>query len=163
MAGEPAVTLQDIVRQDGLFDKAAGVEERAGRSESLGDLGDDSRRAENSELRAERGQQVTPVTLSAMIGMDGDLVNERTQRPLGADEDTDWIGAREGNHAAAAPHLKIADRSLESRWRHQRLVWKVRSPAAIQRVDEKPDVIGAAKAISTHLRLRAKRSGETWP
>src|SRR6185312_2947237 len=107
--------------------------QRAGRSESLGNLGDDSRGAENRELRAERGEQMTPMTLSPMIGMDGDLVDEGTGRPLGADQDADRVGSRKGHHAAAAPDLEVTDRALERRRRHRRLVWKVRSPASIQR------------------------------
>jgi hypothetical protein len=103
------------------------------------------------------------VPLSNMIGVDRDLVDEGTCRSLGADQDADRVGASKRNHAAAAPDLKIADRSLERSRRYGRLVGKVRSPAAIQRVDEKPDVIGTAKPIGTHLRLRAKRSGETGP
>ena len=90
------------------------------------------------------------MTLSPMIGMDGDLVDEGTGRPLGADQDADRVGAREGDHAAAAPDLKVADRPLERGRRHGRLVGKVRRPAAIQRVDEKPDVVRAAEAVGTH-------------
>ena len=70
--------FQDIVRQDRFLDISACAEQPAGSGESLGDLGDHSRRAENRELRAERGEQVTPMTLSPMIGMDGDLVDEGT-------------------------------------------------------------------------------------
>ena len=89
------------------------------------------------------------MTLPPMIGMDGDLVDEGTGRPLGADQDADRVGAREGDHAAAAPDLQVADRPLERGRRHRRLVGKVRRPAAIQRVDEKPDVVRAAEAIAT--------------
>ena len=53
------------------------------------------------------------MALAPMIGMDGDLVDECARRPLGADQDPDRIGAREGDHAAAAPDLKVADRPLE--------------------------------------------------
>src|SRR5258705_12992169 len=90
------------------------------------------------------------MTLSPMIGMDGDLVDEGTGRPLGADQDADRIGAREGDHAAAAPDLKVADRPLERGRCHGRLVGKVRSPAAILRVDEKSDVVRAAESICAH-------------
>ena len=90
------------------------------------------------------------MTLSQMIGMNGDLVDERTGRPLGADQDADRVGAREGDHAAAAPDLQVADRPLERRRRHRRLVGKVRRPAAIQRVDEERDVVRAAEAICRH-------------
>src|SRR5262245_35372482 len=89
--------VQDVVCQNRFMHISARAEQLAGRRESLGDLGDDSRGPENRELRAERGEQVTPVTLSAMIGMNGDLVNEGTGRSLGADEDADRIGARKGN------------------------------------------------------------------
>src|SRR4029079_15409681 len=106
---------------------------------------------------------MTAMTLSQMIGMDGDLVDQRSRGPLGADQDADRVGASKRNHAAAAPDLKVADRSLERGRRHGRLVRKVRSPAAVQRVDEKPNVIGTTKTIATHLCLRAQRSGETWP
>jgi hypothetical protein len=82
--------------------------------------------------------------------MDGDLVDEGTGRPLAADQDADRVGARERNHAAAAPHLQVADRPLERCRRHRRLVLKVRKPAAIQRVAEKPDIIGATKAVRAH-------------
>jgi len=44
--------------------------------ERLGDLGDDSSWAENRELRAERGEQVAAMTLSPVIGMDGNRVDE---------------------------------------------------------------------------------------
>ena len=140
-------TLQDVVCQDRFLDVSACAEQPAGIGERFRDFGDDSRGPENRELRAERRQQVTAVTLSPMIGMDGDLVDEGTGRPLGADQDADRIGAREGDHAAAAPDLKVADRPLERCRRHRRLVGKVRRPAAIQCVDEQPDVVRAAEAI----------------
>ena len=152
------VTLQDVVGQERLLDVPARAEQLAGRGERLGDFGDDSRRAENRELRAERGEQVTAVTLPPMIGMDGDLVDEGAGRPLGADQDADRIGAREGDHAAAAPDLKVADRPLERGRRHRRLVGKVRRPAAIQRVDEKPDVVRAAETVCRHGGRLAQRS-----
>ena len=71
-------TIQHIVCQACLLDVSARGEQLAGRHERLGNLGDDSWGAENRELRAERGEQVTPMTLSPMIGMDGDLVDEGT-------------------------------------------------------------------------------------
>ncbi len=86
-----------------------------------------------------------------MIGMDGDLVDEGTGGPLGADQDADRIGARERDHAAAAPYLKVADRPLEFRRCHRRLVGKARTPAAIECRDEQRDVVGAAEAIGTHV------------
>jgi hypothetical protein len=52
---------------------------------------------------------MTAMTLSNMIRMDGDLVDEGTGQPLGADQDADRIGASECNHTAAAPHLKVAN------------------------------------------------------
>ena len=87
-------TLQDVVRQERFLDISACAEQLAGRSERLGDFGDHSGRAENRELRAERVEQVTAMTLSPMIGMDGDLVDERPGRPLGADQDADRVGTR---------------------------------------------------------------------
>ena len=90
------------------------------------------------------------MTLSPMIGMDGDPVDECSGRPLGADQDADRVGAREGDHAAAAPDLEVADRTLEHGRRHQRLVGKVRGPAAIQGFHEKPDVVRAAEAVCAH-------------
>ena len=93
---------------------------------------------------------MTAMTLSPMIGMDGDLVDEATRRPLCADQDADRVGAREGDHAAAAPDLKVADRPLERGRGHWRLVGKVRRPAAIQRADEKLDVVRAAEAVGAH-------------
>ena len=95
--------------------------------------------------------------LSPMLGMNGDLVDAGTRRPLGADQDADRVRAREGDHTAAAPHLKIADRLLERGRRHERLVGKVRGPAVIQRVDEKRHVVRAAEAICRQARysLRA--------
>src|SRR5918999_1012093 len=90
------------------------------------------------------------MTLPPMIGMDGDLVDEGTRSPLGADQHADRVGAREGDHAAAAPDLKVADRPLERGGRHGPLVGEVRQPAAIQRVNEEPDVISAAKAVRAH-------------
>ena len=68
---------RDVVCQKRLPAIPACAEQPAGRGESLGDFGDDSRGAENCELRAERGEQMTAMTLSPMIGMDGDLVDER--------------------------------------------------------------------------------------
>jgi hypothetical protein len=90
------------------------------------------------------------MTLSPMIGMDGDLVDEGTGRPLGADQDADRVSAREGDHAAAAPDLKVPDRSLERSRRFRRLLGKVRRPAAIQCVNEKSDVVRAAKSVRAH-------------
>ena len=155
-----AQPLQDVVRQERFLDISACAEQPAGGGERLGDFGDDSRRAENRELRAERGEQVTAMTLPPMIGMDGDLVDEGPGRPLGADQDADRVGAREGDHAAAAPDLQVADRPLERGRRHGRLVGKVRRPAAIQRVDEQPDVVRAAEAIRRHrIRVPVVRAG----
>ena len=140
-------TAQDVVCQDRFLGVSAGAEQPAGIGERFRDLGDDSRGAENREFRAERRQQMMAMTLPPMIGMDRDLVDKRAVRPFGADQDADRIAAREGDHAAAAPDLKVTDRSLERRRRHRRLVGKVRRPAAIQRVDEQPDVVRAAEAI----------------
>src|SRR3970282_1231632 len=56
-------TLPDVVRQDRFLDVAARGEQPAGRVERLGDFGDDSQRAENRELRPQRGEQVTAGTL----------------------------------------------------------------------------------------------------
>ena len=98
-------------------------------------------------------EQVTAMTLSLVIGMNGDPVDERAGGPLGADQDADRVGAREGDHAAAAPDLEVADRPLERDRRHRRLVGKVRRPAAIQRVDEQLDVIRAAEAVRRHRQL----------
>ena len=72
--------VEDVVCQDRFLDISACAEQLAGRHESLGDLDDDSRGTENRELRAERGEQVTAMTLSPMIRMDGDLVDERTRK-----------------------------------------------------------------------------------
>src|SRR5258705_13881973 len=90
--------------------------------------------------------------LAQMIRMDGDLVNEGSGGPLGADQDTDWIRAGESDHAAAAPDLQIADRPLERGRRRDRLVRKVRPPAAIHRIDQKLDVVGATEAGPGHDR-----------
>src|SRR4029450_5027462 len=142
--------LEDVVRQNRFLDIAACGEQLGGWRESLGDLSDHFRRGENSELRAERGEQVTPMTLSTMIGMDGDLVDEGGRRPFRADQDRDRIGAREGHHAAAAPDLKVADRPLDRLRRHRGLAGKVGRPAAIQRVDKKRYVVRAAEAVRRH-------------
>ena len=99
------------------------------------------------------------MTLSAMIRMDGDPVDEGTGRPLGADQDADRVGSRERHHAAAAPDLKVADRSLERRRRHRRLVGIVRRPAAIQRVDEQRDVVRAAEAVCGHGVIGVQAAG----
>ena len=145
-----SITLQDVVGQERFFDVSAGAEQLARRRERLGDFGDHSRRSQNRQLRAERGEQVTAVALPPMVGMDGDLVDEGAGRPLGADQDADRVGAREGDHAAAAPDLEVADRPLEGGRRHRRLAGEVRSPAAIQRIDEQPDVIRAAEPVRGH-------------
>ena len=142
--------LQDVVGHDRFLDVSTSAEQVAGRSESLGNLGDDARGSQNRELRAQRREQVTGMALPPMVGMDRDLVDERPGRPLGADQDADRVGAREGDHAAAAPDLKIADRPLERFRRNGRLVRKVRRPAPIQGVDQQPDVVGAAEAIGAH-------------
>src|SRR5687768_4474320 len=85
-----------------------------------------------------------------MVRVDGDPADERPRRPLGANQDADWISARKRDHAAAAPHLQVADRALERGRSLDRLVGMIRSPAAVQRIDEQPDVIGAAEAIGAH-------------
>ena len=146
-----SVTLQNVVGQERFLDISACAEQLAARGQRLGDFGDHPRRAQNSELRSERGEQVTAMTLPPMIGMDGDLVDESAGGPLGADQDADRVRAREGDHAAAAPDLKVTDRPLEHLRRRRRLVRKVRSPAAIHRVDEKPDVVRAAEAVGAHV------------
>src|SRR5262249_18708140 len=105
-----ARSLQNKVCQERLLGVSTCAEQRAGTRESVRDLGDDSRGPENRELRAERGEEVTTVTLPQMIWMDGDLVDEGRRRPLRADQDADRIGSRESDHAAAAPDLKVADR-----------------------------------------------------
>jgi hypothetical protein len=94
---------------------------------------------------------MTAMTLSPMIGMDGDLVDEGTGRSFGADQDADRVGASEGDHATAAPDLKVADRPLERGRRHGRLVGKVRRPAAIQRINEQRHVVRTAKAIRRQI------------
>ena len=45
-------------------------------------LGDHSGRTENRELRPERREQMTTMTLSRLIGMDGDFVHERADGRL---------------------------------------------------------------------------------
>ncbi len=85
--------LEDVVRQYRFLNIPACAKQRAGRRERLGDLGDDSRGAENRELRAERGEQMAAMSLATMIGMDGDLVDERAGRSLGADQNADRVGA----------------------------------------------------------------------
>ena len=112
---------QHIVGQDRFLNVSACAEKPAGRQERLGDLGDDSWRTEDRELRAERREQVAAMALSPVIGMDGDPVDEGARRPLGANQDADRIGAGEGDHAAAAPDLQVADRALERGRRHRRL------------------------------------------
>ena len=143
-------TPQDVVCQARFLHVSGCAEQFAGRGERLGDFGDESGRAQNCELRAQRREQVAAVTLPSMIGMDGDLVNEGTGRPLGANLDGYRSGARESDHAAAAPDLEVPDRSLERRRSHLRLVGHVRGPAAIQRVNEQTDVVRAAEAICGH-------------
>ena len=106
---------------------------------------------------------MTAMTLSPMIGMNGDLVNQSTGRAFTADEDANRVGAREGDHAAAAPDLKIADRPLERGRRHGRLAGKVRRPAAIQRVDEKRHIVRAAKTVRRHINSISPRSGSRRP
>ena len=119
----------------------------AGSVEMLWNLGYEARWSQNRELRSERGEQVTAVPLAPMIGMHGDPVDERPGRPLGADQDADRIGAGEGDHAAAAPDLQVADRLLERSRRDRRLVSKVRRPAPIQRVDEKRHVVRTTETV----------------
>ena len=150
--------IENVVCQAGFLDISGCAEQPASSGQRLRDFGDDSWGAENRELRAERGEQVTAMTLSPMIGMDGDLVDEATGRPLCADQNADRVGAREGDHAAAAPDLKVADRPLERGRGHWRLVGKVRRPAAIQRADEKLDVVRAAEAVGAHGRLPTPNS-----
>src|SRR5688572_25196855 len=65
-----------VVGEQRFLDISACAEELAGGCEGLGDLRDDPRGAENRQLRAERGEQVAAMTLSPMIGMNGDPVNE---------------------------------------------------------------------------------------
>ena len=147
-------TRQDVVCQECFLDISACAEQPAGRSERRVDFADDSRRAQDCELRSERGEQVAAMTLSSVIGMDRDPVDERAARPLGTDQDGDRIRTGEGHNAAAAPDLQIADRTFERRRRHRRLVRKPGTPAAIQRIDEKRDVIGPAKTIRRHSQSR---------
>src|SRR3954469_12835998 len=85
-----------------------------------------------------------------MIGMDSDLVDQGSGRTLGAYQDADGVGPGEGYHAAAAPHLKIADGSLERGRRHERFVGKARRPAAIERLDEKRHIVRAAEPVRRH-------------
>jgi hypothetical protein len=87
------------------------------------------------------------MTLSPMIRVDGDFMDERAGRPFGAYHDADRVGARERDHAAAAPDLQVAYRTLERGRGHGRLVGEVRRPAAIQRIDEQRDVVGSAEAV----------------
>ena len=58
--------MQDVVGQERFLDVTARAEQFAGRDVGVGDFGDDSGRAENRQLRAERGEQVTAVTLAPM-------------------------------------------------------------------------------------------------
>ena len=63
------VIWQDVVGQQCFLNIADGAEQPAGVGERLGDLGDDSRWTQNRELRTERRQQVTAVTLSPVMGL----------------------------------------------------------------------------------------------
>src|SRR5688572_20333554 len=89
------VMFQNPVCQRRFLDVSARAEQRAGSGESLGDFGDHSRGAENRELRAERSEKVTAMTLPQVIGVDGDLMDESTGCTLGTDQDADRVGARE--------------------------------------------------------------------
>jgi hypothetical protein len=53
--------------------------------------------------------------------------------------------------------MKVADRPPERGRRHRRLVWKIRTPTAIQRVDEKRKVM-VSDAPSVRLILPIKAS-----
>src|SRR3954470_21381083 len=92
------------------------------------------------------------MTLAQMIWMNCEPVDEGRRRSLRANQNTDRIGPSEGDHAAAAPDLEVADRPLERRGRHRRVVGKVRGPAAIQRVNKQLDVVGATEAVRGHDR-----------
>src|SRR5687767_13838075 len=72
------VQFQDIVCQDGFLAILTRPEKPACSGEVLGNFGDDFRGTENRKLRAQRGKQVPSVTLSPMIGMHGDLMDEGT-------------------------------------------------------------------------------------
>jgi hypothetical protein len=94
---------------------------------------------------------VMAVPLPLMVRVYGDPVNESTGRTLSADQDSDRVRTGERDHAAAAPDLQVADGALEGRRCRERIGWKRRRPAAIQRVDEKPHVVGPAEAIRRHF------------
>src|SRR4051812_2169145 len=89
--------------------------------------------------------------LPLMVGVHGDLVHERTPGSFGADKDADRVRTRERDHAAAAPDLQVADRPLEEGRRHRRFAGEVWRPAAIQPLDQQPDVVGAAEAVCSHV------------
>src|SRR3954471_15393505 len=94
------------------------------------------------------------MTLAQMIWMNCEPVDEGRRRSLRANQDGDRVGPREGDHAAAAPDLKVANRSLERRRRHRRLAGNVRRPAAIQCVNKQLDVVGATESVRWQRSIR---------
>ena len=139
--------LRDEVDVGPLLPPSARLEESASGGVAGGDLGDEVRRAEDRELGAKRGEEMAAVPLAEMIGVHGDAEHERLRRALAADQDADRLLGVEGDHAARAPEVQLANLLLESGDGERRRPGKVRKAAAIPGVDEQRDVVGAAEAV----------------
>ena len=129
---------------------AGRAEQCAGRSEVLGTsvtVEEDP----NRRLRAERREQVTAVSPPHVIRMHGDAVNKRAGRPLAPIRTP--MGSAPEKAAMQLLHQTWRSRidRLNTGRRRRRLAGKVRRPAAVQRVDERPDVVGAAEAEGRHV------------
>ena len=89
------------------------------------------------------------MTLSQMIGMDGDLMDEGPdgrlapiRTPIGSEPENATMQLLHQTCRSRIDRLNVVG--------VRRLVGKVRRPAAIQRVDEKRDVVAAAETVCGH-------------
>jgi len=87
------------------------------------------------------------MALAELVRTDGDSMHEGVGRALATDEDADGVLAVEGDHAARAPQVLLADLLFESGDGQRGSGRIVREAAAVPGVDEQRDVVGAAEAI----------------
>ena len=92
--------------------------------------------------------------LAKMVGVDGDTADERVRRALATDRNPDRLLAVEGDHATRAPEVQLADLLLEAGDGERRYAREVREAAAVPRVDEQGDVVGATEAVRAQFEPR---------
>ena len=95
-------------------------------------------------------EQVAAVPPAAVVGVDADAVDQRFVLALGCQDHADGLVALDGNHAAARPQVELADVQLELVDRQARRAVDVLRVAAVIRLGQQRDVVGAAEPVPGH-------------